>query len=120
MSGHDHSHQVHLHSGHDHGPGEHDRRDHTHHAAAQRPTLSLLRLSAAERLAGAGVLITALWLAVLWAVVFGASEPGASSQTLAPDLGGPPPLIFAGGMVFLTLLVLGLVYDWRKGVFRWR
>ena len=28
--------------------------------------------------------------------------------------------IFLGGMVFLTLLVLGYVYDWRKGVFRWR
>jgi NADH-quinone oxidoreductase subunit A len=31
-----------------------------------------------------------------------------------------PPLIFPGGMVFLGLLVLGFVYDWKKGVFRWR
>ena len=35
----------------------------------------------------------------------------------------PPPLVrpvFIGGMVFLTLLTLGFVYDWRKGIFRWR
>jgi NADH-quinone oxidoreductase subunit A len=29
-------------------------------------------------------------------------------------------LIFAAVMVFVGLLVLGFVYDWRKGVFRWR
>jgi NADH-quinone oxidoreductase subunit A len=29
-------------------------------------------------------------------------------------------LVFAGVMVFLALLVLGFVYDWRKGIFRWR
>ncbi len=29
-------------------------------------------------------------------------------------------LVFAGVMVFLALLVLGFIYDWRKGVFRWR
>ncbi len=28
--------------------------------------------------------------------------------------------VFAGGMLFIALLVLGFVYDWRKGVFRWR
>lgn len=28
--------------------------------------------------------------------------------------------MFLGGMVFLAILVLGYVYDWRKGVFRWR
>lgn len=33
---------------------------------------------------------------------------------------GRPPLVFAGGMVFLALLALGLVYDWRKGIFQWR
>jgi hypothetical protein len=32
------------------------------------PRFSLLRLSAAERLAGAGVLAAALWLAVWWAL----------------------------------------------------
>jgi NADH-quinone oxidoreductase subunit A len=29
-------------------------------------------------------------------------------------------LVFAGGMTFLGLLVLGFVYDWRKGIFQWR
>ena len=29
-------------------------------------------------------------------------------------------LVFAGAVVFLILLTLGYVYDWRKGVFRWR
>jgi NADH-quinone oxidoreductase subunit A len=29
-------------------------------------------------------------------------------------------LVFAGAMLFLALLTLGYVYDWRKGVFRWR
>lgn len=29
-------------------------------------------------------------------------------------------LVFAGAMAFLLLLALGFLYDWRKGVFRWR
>jgi NADH-quinone oxidoreductase subunit A len=29
-------------------------------------------------------------------------------------------LVFCGAMVFLVLLALGYVYDWRKGVFDWR
>jgi NADH-quinone oxidoreductase subunit A len=29
-------------------------------------------------------------------------------------------LVFAGVMVFIVLLALGFVYDWRKGVFEWR
>jgi NADH-quinone oxidoreductase subunit A len=29
-------------------------------------------------------------------------------------------LVFAGAMVFIALLGLGFVYDWRKGIFRWR
>lgn len=28
-------------------------------------------------------------------------------------------LVFAGVMVFFLVLILGFVYDWRKGVFRW-
>lgn len=52
-----------------------------------------------------------------WAVVFGASGAGQVASQVAE---GRPPLIFVGGMVFLVLLVLGFVYDWRKGVFRWR
>jgi hypothetical protein len=38
------------------------------HAVAETPTLSLLRLSAGQRLLGAGVILTALWLA-LWIVI---------------------------------------------------
>ena len=43
-----------------------------------------------------------------------------------PATGGAPDSlershpIFLGGMAFLALLTLGYVYDWRKGVFRWR
>ncbi|MCA9247783.1 MAG: NADH-quinone oxidoreductase subunit A [Planctomycetales bacterium] len=29
-------------------------------------------------------------------------------------------LVFAGAMAFLVLLVIGFIYDWRKGLFRWR
>jgi hypothetical protein len=36
------------------------------HATAAPPTLSLLRLSAAQRLAGAAVVLAVLWLLVLW------------------------------------------------------
>jgi hypothetical protein len=38
------------------------------HAVAEAPTVSLLRLSAAQRLFGAGLVAAALWLA-LWAVI---------------------------------------------------
>jgi hypothetical protein len=38
---------------------------HVRHAAAAAPTLSLLRLSAGERLIGAGVLAGLLWVLVL-------------------------------------------------------
>jgi hypothetical protein len=36
-----------------------------HHHAHAMPTLSLLRLSAWQRLAGAGLVLAALWLIVL-------------------------------------------------------
>jgi NADH-quinone oxidoreductase subunit A len=29
-------------------------------------------------------------------------------------------LVLGGVFVFIVLLVLGLAYDWRKGLFRWR
>ncbi|MBN2477319.1 MAG: NADH-quinone oxidoreductase subunit A [Pirellulales bacterium] len=29
-------------------------------------------------------------------------------------------LVFPGVMVFIALLTLGFIYDWRKGIFRWR
>lgn len=30
------------------------------------------------------------------------------------------PLVFGGVMVFMLLLIVGFVYDWKKGLFRWR
>ena len=42
-----------------------------------------------------------------WAVI---SRPNAAAA----------PLAFAGGMTFIALLAVGYIYDWRKGVFRWR
>ena len=49
-----------------------------------------------------------------WAV---ANKNPDGLPTVAPQLG---LLIFFEVMVFITLLALGLVYAWRKGVFRWR
>jgi NADH-quinone oxidoreductase subunit A len=39
-----------------------------------------------------------------------------------PSPSGPwaPRPVFAGGLAFIALLTLGFIYDWRKGVFRWR
>ena len=47
-----------------------DRHDHSHaqHATADAPTVSLLRLSALQRLAGAGLVLAALWAAVIAAM----------------------------------------------------
>jgi NADH:ubiquinone oxidoreductase subunit 3 (subunit A) len=29
-------------------------------------------------------------------------------------------LVFGGAMLFLLILTLGFIYDWRKGIFQWR
>ena len=29
-------------------------------------------------------------------------------------------LVFGGVMFFMVLLIVGLIYDWRKGLFKWR
>ncbi len=29
-------------------------------------------------------------------------------------------LVFGGAMAFVALLAVGFVYDWRRGIFRWR
>ncbi len=42
-----------------------DRHIHAPHASAEAPTLSLLRLSALQRLAGAGLVLALLWLTVI-------------------------------------------------------
>jgi hypothetical protein len=48
---------------------DHHHRHHHHanvtYAMAETPTLSLLRLSAWQRLAGAGLVLAALWLTVV-------------------------------------------------------
>ena len=49
-----------THDHHDHSPHEH-----RHRAQALEPTLSLLRLSAAQRLMGVAVLLAALWVIVM-------------------------------------------------------
>jgi hypothetical protein len=43
---------------------KHHHHDGRSHASAATPTFSLLRLSAAERLAGSGVVLAGLWLLV--------------------------------------------------------
>jgi NADH-quinone oxidoreductase subunit A len=54
---------------------------------------------------------------------------GGLNPTLPPDdisaavkagLASDRNIVFAGAMVFIALLGLGFVYDWRKGVFQWR
>jgi NADH-quinone oxidoreductase subunit A len=47
--------------------------------------------------------------------------PHSPSHSLYPFSGSPlPDAVFPGAMVFLALLAVGFVYDWRKGVFQWR
>ncbi|MCI0463674.1 MAG: NADH-quinone oxidoreductase subunit A [Gemmataceae bacterium] len=47
-----------------------------------------------------------------WAVTAYSEQQG-----LPAELGGP---IFWSVLVFLALLAVAYVYDWRKGVFKWR
>ena len=44
-------------------------------------------------------------------------ESPAGSELIGNTQSG---LIFAGIMVFIALLALGFIYDWRKGIFEWR
>ena len=54
---------------HAHGPASHDHHGHAHDpAAVVAPGPSLLRMSAFDRLLGAGVLSALLWAAVKWAM----------------------------------------------------
>ncbi len=53
-----------------------------------------------------------------WAV---ASRSSAGvDAAVAGELVSSRGLVFAGAMLFLSLVVVGFAYDWRKGVFRWR
>ena len=42
------------------------------------------------------------------------------SAAVEDGLASDRHIVFAGAMVFIALLGLGFVYDWRKGVFQWR
>ena len=42
------------------------------------------------------------------------------SSAVQDGLASDRHFVFAGAMVFIVLLALGFVYDWRKGVFQWR
>lgn len=53
-----------------------------------------------------------------WAVAARSSE-GVDAAVSAELIDGRG-WVFGGVLVFLGLLVVGFVYDWRKGVFRWR
>jgi NADH-quinone oxidoreductase subunit A len=48
------------------------------------------------------------------------SPPRGIDAAVAGGLVESRNLVFAGVMIFIGLLTLGFVYDWRKGVFRWR
>lgn len=50
------------------------------------------------------------------------SQPSARGIDLAVSDGwvSSRGLVFAGAMVFILLVVVGFVYDWRKGIFQWR
>jgi NADH-quinone oxidoreductase subunit A len=59
-----------------------------------------------------------------WAVAsrspFGIDAAVRDAAAAAQPLGYSRGLVFGEVMVFVALLGLGLVYAWRKGVFRWR
>jgi NADH-quinone oxidoreductase subunit A len=69
-----------------------------------------------------------------WAVAMHRAPEGAATVAAGVPMPLPPGidaavathavesrgLVFAGAMCFLLLLALGFLYDWRKGVFRWR
>jgi NADH-quinone oxidoreductase subunit A len=48
------------------------------------------------------------------------SPPRGIDAAVAGGLIESRRLVFAGVMTFIFLLTVGFVYDWRKGVFRWR
>ena len=67
VQAHDHAHAGHDHAAHAHAGGTRAGAA-VRHARAATPTLSLLRLSAGERLLGAGAIAAGLWVLVAWAM----------------------------------------------------
>jgi NADH-quinone oxidoreductase subunit A len=53
-----------------------------------------------------------------WAVA--SRHPQGVDAAVARQAVSSRQLVFAEAMVFIALLAMGLVYAWRKGVFRWR
>ncbi len=49
-----------------------------------------------------------------------AAEHAAIVPVAGHSAGEGIPAAFLGGIIFIGLLALGFVYDWRKGIFRWR
>ena len=63
-----------------------------------------------------------------WAVVFSrqqqelsasAADGGTGWATQLVTAGYGPGFILGAVLVFLAVLVVGLIYEWRKGVFKW-
>ena len=50
----------------------------------------------------------------------GQAVPYDISAAVQDGLASDRRIVFAGAMVFIALLGLGFLYDWRKGVFQWR
>lgn len=66
---HDHAAHAHDHAAHSHSAHDHAAHGHAPHAHPPTPPgFSLLRLSAAQRLAGALALIAVIWTGVFWAI----------------------------------------------------
>ena len=53
-----------------------------------------------------------------WAVA--SRSPAGIDAAVADGMLSSRGLAFAGGLIFILLVVVGFAYDWRKGVCRWR
>lgn len=53
-----------------------------------------------------------------WAVA--SRQPSGIDRAVNEGMVGHRGIVFGGAFFFLTLVVVGLVYEWRKGVLRWR
>lgn len=59
-----------------------------------------------------------------WAVLYprltaGRDAPGYESVSALAQSGYTPAVLLVGMGLFFTLLLVGFVYEWRRGVFRW-
>jgi NADH-quinone oxidoreductase subunit A len=50
----------------------------------------------------------------------GAMQPNDITAAVRAGWAGSRDLVFVGAMIFFGLMGLGFLYDWRKGVFRWK